>query len=177
MHVVTTSSPHACSDHPHLWNALFSAERACGLAAQIASQVNNFLAGHETTAAALAFMVYHIASNPAAEARLLAEVDAFGRDDSRRPGPGALHYSLLVLLSPALLVLLCCQLLACSAQPFCLKWTLSPLLWTPLCCSCPHAAASSPVSISATPYPAGAADPEPLSHLVQTLCSSRTWRR
>ncbi len=80
MHVVTTSSPHACSDHPHLWNALFSAERACGLAAQIASQVNNFLAGHETTAAALAFMVYHIASNPAAEARLLAEVDAFGRD-------------------------------------------------------------------------------------------------
>lgn len=80
MHVVTSSSLHACSDPPHLWNALFSAERACGLAAQIASQVNNFLlAGHETTAAALAFTVYHIASNPAAEARLLAEVDAFGR--------------------------------------------------------------------------------------------------
>jgi cytochrome P450 len=48
---------------------------------QVASQVNTFLlAGYETTASSLAFTVYHVAKNPEAEAKLLAEVDAFGRD-------------------------------------------------------------------------------------------------
>jgi cytochrome P450 len=51
---------------------------------EVASQINTFLlAGYETTASALAFTVYHVARNPEKEAKLLAEVDAFGR--SRAP--------------------------------------------------------------------------------------------
>ncbi|KAG2434665.1 hypothetical protein HXX76_007558 [Chlamydomonas incerta] len=44
---------------------------------QVAAQVQTFiLAGYETTANALAFVVYCIATNPDAEAKLLAEIDA-----------------------------------------------------------------------------------------------------
>jgi Cytochrome P450 len=51
---------------------------------QVASQINTFLlAGYETTASALAFTVYHVARCPDKEAKLLAEIDAFGR--SRAP--------------------------------------------------------------------------------------------
>ena len=38
-----------------------------------------FLAGHETTANALSWTLYLLAKNPAARARLEAEVDALGR--------------------------------------------------------------------------------------------------
>ena len=38
------------------------------------------LAGYETTANALAFAIYLLSTNPAKRERLLAEVDAFGRD-------------------------------------------------------------------------------------------------
>ncbi len=52
------------------------------------------LAGYETTANALAFAIYLLSTNPAKRERLLAEVDAFGRDraptladlDRRAPG-------------------------------------------------------------------------------------------
>jgi len=37
------------------------------------------LAGYETTANALAFALYLLSANKAAEARVAAEVDAFGR--------------------------------------------------------------------------------------------------
>ncbi len=37
-------------------------------------------AGYETTANALSFAIYCLATHPEAEARLLAEVDAFGAD-------------------------------------------------------------------------------------------------
>ena len=37
------------------------------------------LAGYETTANALAFALYLIAVNKAAESRITAEIDAFGR--------------------------------------------------------------------------------------------------
>ena len=48
---------------------------------QIAAQTRTFiLAGYETTASALAYTVYCLALNPRAEAALLAEVDAWGRD-------------------------------------------------------------------------------------------------
>jgi thromboxane-A synthase/cytochrome P450 family 3 subfamily A len=51
---------------------------------EVASQLNTFLlAGYETTASSLAFTVYHVAKSPEAEAKLLAEIDAFGR--SRAP--------------------------------------------------------------------------------------------
>lgn len=51
------------------------------IASQVASQINIFLlAGYETTASALAFTAYYIAQNPDKEAKLLAEIDAFGRD-------------------------------------------------------------------------------------------------
>jgi cytochrome P450 len=54
--------------------------RAAVDAMQVASQINTFLlAGYETTASALAFTVYHVARNPDKEAKLLAEIDAFGR--------------------------------------------------------------------------------------------------
>ncbi|KAG2442182.1 hypothetical protein HYH02_009670 [Chlamydomonas schloesseri] len=44
---------------------------------QVAAQVQTFiLAGYETTANALAFAVYCIATNPEAEAKLLAEIDS-----------------------------------------------------------------------------------------------------
>lgn len=50
-------------------------------ALQVASQLNTFLlAGYETTASSLAFTVYHVAKSPEAEAKLLAEIDDFGRD-------------------------------------------------------------------------------------------------
>jgi cytochrome P450 len=50
-------------------------------ALQVASQLNTFLlAGYETTASSLAFTVYHVAKTPEAEAKLLAEIDDFGRD-------------------------------------------------------------------------------------------------
>lgn len=57
----------------------------CGYSAlhvlQVASQINTFLlAGYETTASSLAFTVYHVAKSPEAEAKLLAEIDSFGRD-------------------------------------------------------------------------------------------------
>jgi Cytochrome P450 len=52
----------------------------CGVNLQVASQINTFLlAGYETTASALAFTVYHVARSPDKEAKLLAEIDAFGR--------------------------------------------------------------------------------------------------
>ena len=52
-----------------------------GWHAQVAAQISTFLAaGYETTASALAFTVYNVAAHPAAEARLLKEVDAFGRN-------------------------------------------------------------------------------------------------
>lgn len=58
--------------------------QATFVALQVASQINTFLlAGYETTASALAFTVYHVAHNPDKEAKLLAEIDAFGR--SRAP--------------------------------------------------------------------------------------------
>ena len=38
------------------------------------------LAGYETTANALAFAVYLLSTNPAKRDRLLAELDAFGRN-------------------------------------------------------------------------------------------------
>mmetsp|Transcript_1357 Transcript_1357/g.4048 ORF Transcript_1357/g.4048 Transcript_1357/m.4048 type:complete len:577 (-) Transcript_1357:297-2027(-) len=50
---------------------------------EIASQINTFmLAGYETTASALAFTVYHLANTPAAESKLIQEVDAFGGRDA-----------------------------------------------------------------------------------------------
>ena len=58
--------------------------QAAWVITQVASQINTFLlAGYETTASALAFTVYHVAANPDKEAKLLAEIDAFGR--SRAP--------------------------------------------------------------------------------------------
>lgn len=49
--------------------------------AQIIAQANTFiLAGYETTANTLSYCVYNIAGNPRVQERLLAEVDAFGRD-------------------------------------------------------------------------------------------------
>lgn len=43
---------------------------------QVIAQASTFiLAGYETTANALAFAIYLISSNPAAQARVLAEVD------------------------------------------------------------------------------------------------------
>jgi cytochrome P450 len=58
--------------------------QAAWVVMQVASQINTFLlAGYETTASALAFTVYHVARNPDKEAKLLAEIDAFGR--SRAP--------------------------------------------------------------------------------------------
>ena len=38
------------------------------------------MGGYETTASTLAFAVHFIAQHPHVEAKLLAEVDAFGRD-------------------------------------------------------------------------------------------------
>lgn len=47
---------------------------------EIAAQVNTFLlAGYETTGNALAFTCYFLAGHPEAEAKLLEEVDSFGR--------------------------------------------------------------------------------------------------
>ncbi len=49
--------------------------------AQIGAQIRTFMnAGYETTASALAFTVANVAAAPAAETRLLREVDAFGRE-------------------------------------------------------------------------------------------------
>ena len=56
------------------------------------------LAGYETTANALAFAIYLLSTNPAKRERLLAEVDAFGRDraptlrDLDRSAPGAWRF-------------------------------------------------------------------------------------
>lgn len=48
---------------------------------EIASQINSFLlAGYETTSNALGFVAYHVARNPEVQAKLLAEIDEFGRD-------------------------------------------------------------------------------------------------
>ncbi|MEW5298011.1 MAG: hypothetical protein WDW38_003697 [Sanguina aurantia] len=48
--------------------------------AEVVAQALTFiLAGYETTANTLAFVIYLLAANPGAEARLLQEVDAFGR--------------------------------------------------------------------------------------------------
>ena len=50
-------------------------------AAQICAQAFTFLlAGYETTANALAFTTYLLACNPDKEAKMLQEIDAFGRD-------------------------------------------------------------------------------------------------
>ena len=38
------------------------------------------VAGYETTANALAFTTYLLAHNPDKEAKMIAEIDAFGRD-------------------------------------------------------------------------------------------------
>lgn len=51
---------------------------------QITAQINTFLlGGYETTGNALAFTCYFLAGHPEAEAKLLQEVDSFGR--SREP--------------------------------------------------------------------------------------------
>lgn len=57
-------------------------ESGAGLTdAQIVGQVSTFLlAGYETTANALSYAVYCLAGNPDAEARLVKEIDSFGRD-------------------------------------------------------------------------------------------------
>ncbi|MEW5298014.1 MAG: hypothetical protein WDW36_001178 [Sanguina aurantia] len=47
----------------------------------IQQAITFILAGYETTANTLAFAVYLLAVNPEAEARLIAEVDAFGRSN------------------------------------------------------------------------------------------------
>lgn len=48
--------------------------------AAVVAQANTFtLAGYETTANTLAYCVYNIAAHPQVQARLLAEVDAYGR--------------------------------------------------------------------------------------------------
>lgn len=48
---------------------------------QVAAQAFTFImGGYETTASMLAFAVHFIAQHPNVEAKLLAEVDAFGRD-------------------------------------------------------------------------------------------------
>ena len=62
-------------------------ETGAGLAdSQIAAQCPTLItAGYETSSNALAFAVYLLASHPAAEAALLAEVDAFGRERVRGP--------------------------------------------------------------------------------------------
>ena len=58
----------------------FSTSPSC-LGAQICAQAVTFLlAGYETTANALAFTTYLLAANPETEAKMLEEIDAFGRD-------------------------------------------------------------------------------------------------
>ena len=48
---------------------------------QITAQGFTFLlAGYETTANALAFTTYLLAANPDKEAKMMEEIDAFGRD-------------------------------------------------------------------------------------------------
>ena len=48
---------------------------------QIAAQSNIFiLAGYETTANTLAFCVYLLCKHPEAQQKVIAEVDAFGKD-------------------------------------------------------------------------------------------------
>lgn len=50
---------------------------------QVAAQSNTLIAaGYETTANALAFAIYCLSTHPEAQARLLAEVDAFGTDQA-----------------------------------------------------------------------------------------------
>lgn len=50
-------------------------------ALQVAAQAFTFIVGgYETTASALAFAVHFIAHHQDKEAKLLAEIDAFGRD-------------------------------------------------------------------------------------------------
>lgn len=52
---------------------------------QIAAQANTLIAaGYETSANALAFTIFCLATHPEAEAQLLAEIDAFGAD--KEPG-------------------------------------------------------------------------------------------
>lgn len=48
---------------------------------QITAQVTTFLtAGYETTASTLACTIYNISATPAAEEKLLQEIDGFGRN-------------------------------------------------------------------------------------------------
>ena len=48
---------------------------------QISAQVTTFLtAGYETTASTLACTIYNISANPAVEAKVLQEIDGFGRN-------------------------------------------------------------------------------------------------
>jgi cytochrome P450 len=63
---------------------------------QVAAQAFTFImGGYETTASALAFAVHFIAQHPRVEAKLLAEIDAFGRtatpiyDDCDQAGSAA----------------------------------------------------------------------------------------
>ena len=52
-----------------------------GAPVQVAAQAFTFImGGYETTASALAFAVHFVAQHPDVETKLLAEVDAFGRD-------------------------------------------------------------------------------------------------
>ena len=64
-----------CRDQGLFWG---SASLRC---VQITAQAFTFLlAGYETTANALAFATYLLALNPNKEAKMIEEIDAFGRD-------------------------------------------------------------------------------------------------
>ena len=61
---------------------------------QLRDEVNTlFVAGHETTATALAWCFYLLARNPEARARVQAEADAFGPEGPAQPEPQRLEYT------------------------------------------------------------------------------------
>ncbi len=78
---------------------------------QLRDEVNTlFVAGHETTATALAWCFYLLARDPAARARVQAEADSFGPDGPTQHEPLALAYTTRVFkealrLYPPVLVL------------------------------------------------------------------------
>jgi cytochrome P450 len=61
---------------------------------QLRDEVNTlFIAGHETTATALAWAFYELARNPTARARVQAEADALGPEGPSQPEPQGLEYT------------------------------------------------------------------------------------
>ncbi len=78
---------------------------------QLRDEANTlFVAGHETTANALAWAFYLLARNPEAKARVQAEVDAFGPDGPTTFEPARLEYTTRVFkealrLYPPLVIL------------------------------------------------------------------------